>query len=128
MEELGFSAWLNETVQNTIRGQVWLLPVIIFSVCTFVGALFDNPWAMYAIGMPIAVSFAASLNGNTALYVGAVCAAGLLGNEIAMGDIFFIGPVLGINPTSYYRAKLPYVIVITALAFLAFAAAGYFGV
>jgi Na+/H+ antiporter NhaC len=127
MEELGFSAWLNGVVQGLIRGQVWLLPLIIFSVCTFVGALFDNPWAMYAIGMPIAVSFAAALNGNTALYVGAVCAAGLIGNEIAMGDIFFIGPMLGINPTGYYRTKLPYVIFITVVAFIAYGAAGYFG-
>jgi Na+/H+ antiporter NhaC len=127
MEEIGFSAWLNEVVQGIIQGQVWLLPLIIFSVCTFVGALFDNPWAMYAIGMPIAASFAAALHGNTALYVGAVCAAGLLGNEIAMGDIFFIGPMLGVNPTSYYQAKLPYVIFISAAAFLCYGAAGYFG-
>jgi Na+/H+ antiporter NhaC len=128
MEEIGFSAWLNDLVRNVIRGQMWLLPVLIFSVCTLVGALFDNPWAMYAIGMPIAVSFAESLRGNMALYVGAVCAAGLIGNEIALGDIFFIGPMLGINPMRYYRAKLPYVVFITALAFLAFAAAGWFGV
>jgi Na+/H+ antiporter NhaC len=127
MEDIGFSGWLNEVVQGFIRGQVWLLPLIIFTVCTFVGALFDNPWAMYAIGMPIAVGFAGSLNGNTPLYVGAVCAAGLLGNEIAMGDIFFIGPMLGINSTSYYQTKLPYVIFITVAAFLAYAAAGYFG-
>ena len=127
MEEIGFSAWLNEMVRGFIHGQVWLLPLIIFAVCTFVGALFDNPWAMYAIGMPIAVGFAGSLNGNTALYVGAVCAAGLVGNEIAMGDIFFIGPMLGINPTSYYQTKLPYVIFITVFAFAAYGAAGYFG-
>ena len=127
MEEIGFSAWLNELVQNLIRGQVWLLPVIIFSVCTLVGALFDNPWAMYAIGMPIALGFAQSLNGNPGLYVGAVCAAGLIGNELALGDIFFIGTMLGINPLSYYQAKLPYVISIAVIAFFAFAAAGYFG-
>jgi Na+/H+ antiporter NhaC len=127
MEAIGFSAWLDEVVRSVIQGQIWLLPVLIFSVCTLVGALFDNPWAMYAIGMPIAAGFAVSLNGNPGLYVGAVCAAGLLGNELAMGDIFFIGPMLGINPISYYRAKLPYVIVITALSFFAFAAAGYFG-
>jgi Na+/H+ antiporter NhaC len=127
MEEIGFSAWLNEVVGFVIRGQAWLLPVIIFSVCTFVGALFDNPWAMYAIGMPIAVSFAVSMNGNPGLYAGAVCAAGLVGNEIAMGDIFFIGPMLGVNPMAYYRVKLPYVVVLTVLAFLAYAAAGYFG-
>jgi Na+/H+ antiporter NhaC len=127
MEDLGFSAWLTEVVQGTIRGHLWLMPLIIFGMCTFVGALFDNPWAMYAIGMPIAIGFAGSLHTNTALYVGAVCAAGLIGNEIAMGDIFFIGAMLGINPTGYYQAKLPYVICITAVVFLAYAAAGYFG-
>jgi Na+/H+ antiporter NhaC len=127
MDEIGFSAWLDALVQSVIRGQVWLLPLIIFGVCTFVGALFDNSWAMYAIGMPIAVGFAATMHGNTALYVGAVCAAGLLGNEIAMGDIFFIGPMLGINPMRYYQAKLPYVIAIGVLAALAYAAVGYWG-
>lgn len=127
MEEIGFSTWLNELVRSLIRGQIWLLPVIIFSVCIVVGALFDNPWAMYAIGMPVAVGLAGTLQGNPALYVGAVCAAGLLGNEIAMGDIFFIGSVLGINPISYYRTKLPYAITLTILTFLAFIAAGLLG-
>jgi CRP-like cAMP-binding protein/Na+/H+ antiporter NhaC len=127
MEAIGFSAWLDELVRRLVQGQVWLLPVIIFSVCTLVAALFDNPWAMYAIGIPIALGFAATLNGSPALYVGAVCAAGLLGNEIAMGDIFFIGPMLGVNPMSYYRAKLPYVIAIAVLSFFAFIAAGIIG-
>jgi Na+/H+ antiporter NhaC len=127
MDEIGFSAWLNEVVHRLIRGQVWLLPVLIFSVCTLVGALFDNPWAMYAVGMPIALGFAQTLNGKPGLFVGAVCAAGLIGNEIALGDIFFIGPMLGVNPISYYKAKLPYVITSAAFAFCAFAVTGYFG-
>jgi Na+/H+ antiporter NhaC len=126
MVYLGFSSWLDVLVHNLIRGQVWLMPPIIFCVCTFVGALFDNPWAMYAIGMPIAAGLAASVDGNTALYISAVCAAGLIGNEIAPGDIFFIGPMLGIDPMSYYRAKLPYVIVIALLTFCAYAAAGLY--
>jgi hypothetical protein len=57
--------------------------------------------------------------------VGAVCAAGLIGNEIAMGDIFFTGSMLGINPMAYYRSKFPYVILITVLSFAGYAAAGY---
>ncbi|MDR1024657.1 MAG: hypothetical protein LBL56_02945, partial [Treponema sp.] len=58
--------------------------------------------------------------------VGAVCAAGFIGNEIALGDIFFIGSMLGCNPMAYYRAKLPYVIAILILAFGGYMAAGYF--
>ena len=125
MENIGFSEWLNGLVQNLIQGNVWLLPPIIFGVCAVVGALFDNPWAMYAIGMPIATGLAASTGGNTALYIGAVCAAGFIGNEIAPGDIFFIGPMLGVNPMKYYQAKLPYIIVISTLALCAYTAVGF---
>jgi Na+/H+ antiporter NhaC len=126
IESIGFSAWLNGAVQHIIGGQVWLMPALIFGVCALIGALFDNPWAMYAVGMPIAVQFAYSMQGNPGLYVGAVCAAGFIGNEIAMGDIFFIGSMLGCNPMAYYRAKLPYVVAILILAFGGYAAAGYF--
>jgi Na+/H+ antiporter NhaC len=126
MEEIGFSSWLNSIVHSFIGGQSWTLPAIIFGICTLVGALVDNPWAMYAIGIPLAVNLASGMGGNAALYVGAVCAAGLIGNEIAMGDIFFIGSMLGINPMGYYRAKFPYVVIITALVFLGYALIGYF--
>ncbi|MDR1908863.1 MAG: cyclic nucleotide-binding domain-containing protein [Spirochaetaceae bacterium] len=125
IEELGFSGWLNGIVNTHIGAQGWLLPAIVFGICTFIGAIFDNPWAMYAIGMPIAINLAASTGGNLGLFVGAVCSAGFVGNELALGDIFFIGPMLGINPITYYRTKLPYVIAITALAFAAYSVTGY---
>ncbi|MDR2630209.1 MAG: cyclic nucleotide-binding domain-containing protein, partial [Spirochaetaceae bacterium] len=122
VDEIGFSAWLNSMVKNIIGGQVWTLPAIIFGICTLVGALIDNPWAMYAIGIPLAVELAEGIGGNASLYVGAVCAAGLIGNEIALGDIFFTGPMLGINPMAYYRSKFPYVILITILSLAGYAA------
>jgi hypothetical protein len=80
---------------------------------------------MYAIGMPIAINLAVTGGGPVSLFVGAVCAAGFAGNEIALGDIFFIGPMLGINPIAYYRNKLPYALTITFLAAAGYAAAGY---
>jgi Na+/H+ antiporter NhaC len=128
MEVIGFSSWLNSVVQSMIGGQSWTLPAIIFGICTTVGALIDNPWAMYAIGIPLAVDLAAGINGNASLYVGAVCAAGLIGNEIALGDIFFTGSMLGINPMAYYRSKFPYVILITVLSLLGYVVMGYLSV
>jgi Na+/H+ antiporter NhaC len=126
MENIGFSAWLNDTVQYNIGGQVWLMPALIFGICALIGALFDNPWAMYAVGMPLAIQLSYSMGGDPGLYIGAVCAAGFIGNELAMGDIFFTGSMLGCNPMAYYRAKLPYVIAILILALGGYAAAGYF--
>ncbi|MDR2095415.1 MAG: cyclic nucleotide-binding domain-containing protein [Treponema sp.] len=128
LEEIGFSSWLNSVVQSVIGGQSWTLPAIVFGICTLVGSLIDNPWAMYAIGIPLAVDLAVGMGGNMALYVGAVCAAGLIGNEIALGDIFFTGSMLGINPMAYYRSKFPYIILIAVLSFLSYAAAGYLSV
>ncbi|MDR0670648.1 MAG: cyclic nucleotide-binding domain-containing protein [Treponema sp.] len=125
IEEIGFSAWLDQTVRNNIGGQSWILPALIFAVCTLVGALFDNPWAMYALGMPIALELSRAMGMEPGLFVGAVCAAGFAGNEIALGDIFFEGPMLGINPIVYYRAKLPYAVCFTVLAFLAYGGMGY---
>jgi Na+/H+ antiporter NhaC len=125
IEEIGFSAWLDEAVRGIIGGQSWVLPALIFAICTLVGALFDNPWAMYALGMPIALELGRAVGMDLGLFVGAVCAAGFAGNEIALGDIFFEGPMLGINPITYYRAKLPYTICFTILAFVAYGGMGY---
>jgi Na+/H+ antiporter NhaC/CRP-like cAMP-binding protein len=125
IEDIGFSAWLNNAVQYNIGGQAWLMPALVFGICALIGELFDNPWAMYAVGMPMAIQFAYSMRGDPGLYVGAVCAAGFIGNELAMGDIFFTGSILGCNPMAYYRAKLPFVIAILILAFGGYAVAGY---
>jgi Na+/H+ antiporter NhaC len=125
IEEIGFSAWLNEAVRSLFGGQTWILPALIFAICTLVGALFDNPWAMYALGMPIALELSRTMGMDPGLFVGAVCAAGFTGNEIALGDIFFEGPMLGINPMVYYRTKLPYAVCVTLLAFLAYGVMGY---
>jgi Na+/H+ antiporter NhaC len=126
IEAIGFSAWLETVVRDIVGGQAWIVPALIFAICTVVGALFDNPWAMYALGMPIALELGRALGMDLGIFVGAVCAAGFTGNEIGMGDIFFEGPMLGINPIVYYRTKLPYVIAVTVLAFLAYAGLGYF--
>ena len=124
LADLGFTVWLSDSMHNLIGEQVWLLAPIIFSVAVLIGVLFNDHWAMYTICIPIAVGLASSFNGNIALCLGAVCSAGLLGYELALGNIYFIGTMLGVNPRSYYRAKLPYFIVITALSLCAFVAAG----
>jgi Na+/H+ antiporter NhaC len=122
--DLGFTAWLSDLMHSLIGGQVWLLAPIIFVVGVLIGALFNDHWAMYAICIPIAATLAATFDGNIALYIGAVCAAGLLGNELAPGNIYFIGSMLGVEPLSYYRAKLPYIIVIIVLTLCAYIAVG----
>ena len=125
MIDLGFTDWLNESVHNLIGEQVWLLAPMVFIVGVLVAALLNDHWAMFAICIPFAVRLAESFNGNIALYLGAVCAAGLLGNELDSENIDVIGSTLGINYKSYYRAKLPYIIILIILTLGAYMLTGF---
>ena len=127
LADLGFKYWLNDIVNVLIQDQLWLLPSIIFAVCTLIAALFNDHWAVYAFCIPIAAGIAESFSGNTALFISAVCSAGFLGSEIAPGHAHFIGEMLGVNEKSYHLTKLPYVAVITGLTFCAYVAAGLLG-
>ena len=127
LADLGFTIWLGDLVHNMIGNQVWLLAPMVFAVSLFIGILFNDHWAMYAICIPIAAGLSLSFNGNIALYLGAVCSAGLLSYELAPGNISFIGTMIGIRPRIYYSVKLPYMVVISILTFCMFIAAGILG-
>jgi Na+/H+ antiporter NhaC/CRP-like cAMP-binding protein len=127
MESLGFFAWFGDKVHLLVGGRVWLLPCLLFVVFTLFALFFGSAWAMYVIGIPMALQLALLLNGNAALYVGAVCAAGLAGGNLSMyvSDLFVIGSIIGIDPMAYYKAQFPYAMIITVLSAAGYAAAGY---
>jgi Na+/H+ antiporter NhaC len=127
MESLGFFSWFSEMVRFLIGGYTWLFPCVLFVVFTLMALFFGSAWAMYVIGIPLALRLAAALGGNPALYAGAVCAAGLAGGNLSMyvSDLFIVGSVIGIDPMAYYKAQLPYVVIITILSAAGYAAAGY---
>jgi Na+/H+ antiporter NhaC len=128
MDSLGFYAWFGGMVRFLVGGQIWLVPCMLFTLFTFMAMFFGNAWAMYVIGIPMALQLAALLGGSPALYTGAVCAAGLAGGNLSMyvSDLFVIGSVIGIDPLAYYRAQFPYVVIITVLSAAGYAAAGAF--
>lgn len=127
LNNLGFTAWLDSGLHNLMQEQAWLMPSIIFAVCTLIAALFNDFWAVYAICIPIAATLAVSFSGNIALYIGAVCSAGFLGSELVSGNSHFIGQMLGVNHHHYYNSKLPYIFIITGLTFCAYLGAGFLG-
>ncbi|MDR1307589.1 MAG: cyclic nucleotide-binding domain-containing protein [Treponema sp.] len=128
MGGLGFYAWFGGMIRFLVGGQLWLVPCMLFILFTFMALFFGNAWAMYVIGIPMALQLASLLGGNPALYTGAVCAAGLAGGNLSMyvSDLFVIGSVIGIDPLAYYRAQFPYIAVIAVLSAAGYAAAGFF--
>jgi Na+/H+ antiporter NhaC len=126
MSEIGFSDWLNATVQTVIGGQAWLLPALIFVLFSIVAMLFGSAWAMFSLGIPFALNLAISVNGNQGLFIAAVCAAGLAGYNLSLynGDMFFFASCLGMKPQTYYNTKLPYVLAIALLTLAGFLVCG----
>jgi Na+/H+ antiporter NhaC/CRP-like cAMP-binding protein len=129
MESLGFFVWFGETIRLFIGTGLWMLPGLLFVFFTLMALLFGGAWAMYIIGVPLAIQLAAVTGGNPALFLGAVCAAGIAGANLSMyvGDLFIIGSTIGIEPMTYFRAQFPYVLGITILSAAGYAAAGWLG-
>jgi Na+/H+ antiporter NhaC/CRP-like cAMP-binding protein len=127
MESLGFFAWFGETLGLFIGQKMWLFPCLLFVFFTLVALIFGGAWSMYIIGIPMAVQLAVITGGNGALFLGAVCAAGIAGANLSMyiSDLFIIGSTIGIEPITYFRVQLPYVLTITILSAAGYAAAGW---
>jgi len=124
--DLGFNAWLYNFLLVYTQDYIWLLPAAIFIICAIFCTLFDSPWTMFVIFIPISIGIATAMDTNVALFIGAVCAGGFIGNEFAPRDAFSVGSMLGVNPKVYYRARLPYIIVIAIISLCGYLIAGAF--
>ena len=123
---LGFNDWLYNFLLVYTQDYIWLLPAAIFIICAIFCTLFDSPWTMFVIFIPISIGIATAMDTNVALFIGAVCAGGFIGNEFAPRDAFSVGSMLGVNPKVYYRARLPYIIVIAIISLCGYLIAGAF--
>ncbi|MCL2762817.1 MAG: cyclic nucleotide-binding domain-containing protein [Treponema sp.] len=123
--QLGLIEWLISAMSFN-NGITWLLPPILFLLFTIISMLLGSSWAMYPFGLPIAMQLAAAVDGNIALCVGAICAAGVAGDGLSYyqsGNIF-IATVVGCEPTALVNARLPYFIFLTILAAAMYLVAG----
>ncbi|MDR2542402.1 MAG: cyclic nucleotide-binding domain-containing protein [Treponema sp.] len=107
-------------------GNYWLLPAVLFLLFTAVCYFLGYSWGMYALGLPIAIQLAASVDGNIALNIGAVCAAGVAGDGLSnfQSDNEHFAHAIGCEPAALVNARLPYFIFITILAAAMYLAAG----
>ena len=103
-----------------------IIPAVLFLVFTLFTAAMGSSWAMYAIGFPLGMRIALSMELNLALCAGAICAAGISGEKCCpfTSDGLSVGTAIGCNPRSVLKIRLPYSIVFTLISFILYIAAG----
>jgi Na+/H+ antiporter NhaC len=128
IKQIGLIEWLSYIIPTIIGGNYWLLPAAVFFIFTAITIVWGSSWSIYAIGLPIAVQLAMAVGGNPALYVGAICAAGVAGDGLSIhqSDNNDVAAIVGCEPTALFMARLPYFIFITAFSFFAYLVAGAF--
>ena len=124
--ELGLIDWLSGILSSLGSSNRWILPPVLFLFFTVISMLMGSSWAMYAFGLPIAIQLAQSTDGNLALCIGSVCAAGIAGISMSFyqSDNLIIAAAVGCEPTVLVKARLPYMIFLTILASALYLAAG----
>jgi len=103
-----------------------LLPFFLFLLCTAVCYFLGYSWGMYALALPIAIQLATNVDGNAALCVGAVCAAGVAGDGLSnfQSDNEHFAHAIGCEPKALVNARFPYFVFMTVIAAAMYLAAG----
>ena len=98
------------------------LPALCYLIFTLLTLLLGSSWGMYGIGIPVACRLFTVFGGSLPLLLGAVCAAGITGDNlcpyIADGDL--IATAIGCDPRVNRSIRMRYWAVIAAIS-----AAGY---
>jgi Na+/H+ antiporter NhaC len=126
IKQIGVVEWLGHIIPSVIGENYRLLPAALFLVFTAITVVWGSSWSIYAIGLPIAVQIAAAVDGNMALYAGAVCAAGIAGDSLSIhqSDNNDVASAVGCEPTALFLARLPYFAFITGLSFVIYLVVG----
>jgi Na+/H+ antiporter NhaC len=124
IKQIGLIEWLGDVIP--IIGGNQFLPAFIFLMFTAITIVWGSSWSIYAIGLPIAIQLAVAADGNMALYIGAVCAAGIAGDSLSIhqSDNHDVAAIVGCEPTALFLARVPYFVFIAVVSFVMFLAAG----
>ncbi|MBQ4382244.1 MAG: hypothetical protein II794_05865, partial [Oscillospiraceae bacterium] len=104
----------------------FLVPAVLFLVSTLVTVSLGSSWAMYVIGIPVALHMAANMGLSVPLCVGAVASAGIAGekNCAFTSDALSVANAIGCDPDVILKVRLKYSVIFSAVALLMYVAAG----
>ncbi|MCQ2539937.1 MAG: hypothetical protein MJ114_05755 [Acetatifactor sp.] len=117
----------HDSVIAMIEPIAGMIPAFLFLVCMLVTVTLGTSWGMFAMAFPIAAQLASLGIVSLPLCFGAICAAGIAGEQNCMmtGIEIFVGENSGCNPKDALRVRMPYSLAITGICFVLYAIAGF---
>ena len=128
LEELGFDALLEKVIPKMVFGQIWLVPVVLFLLCSIICFGFGSCWGMYGLGIPVTIYLATRLGISLPLCLGATFAAGIIGENLCLylDDTSPAVTVIGCEPVVYRKVRLQYWVPILIICCICYMILGYF--
>jgi len=125
IELIGLPDYLIDVV-GPLMSAAWL-PAISFLVIGLVCFATGNIWSIPAVCTPIIVPIAAAAGTNIALTLGAIISAACFGAQACFySDVTLLSAsACRINNVDYGIAQMPYIIIVTAITFVAYVIAGF---
>lgn len=110
LEELGFNVFLETAIPALVGGHLFLVPMVIFVLCTLLGLGIRSCWGMYGLGIPIAVYLSTGLGLSLPLCLGAALAAGIIGESLCpyVDETSPVVISIGCGPMAYRRLRMQY--------------------
>ena len=88
--------------------------------------LLGSSWAVYAISFPIVLKLAAALGANSALCIGAVCAAGIAGEHSCLftAGALTVGSLIGCVPDAVRDVRIKWSAMLSFASLILYTIAG----
>jgi Na+/H+ antiporter NhaC len=104
----------------------FLLPAVLYLVFSLLTMIMGSSWGMYGIGIPIAIRLALLADLPMALCLGAVCAAGITGDNLCpyVAEGSLIASAVGCDPKVNRDIRIRYWSVIALICTAAYLLAG----
>lgn len=129
LQLIDISEFFKQEIPRMTGSASGLLPAVIFVVFTALTMLLGSSWGMYGIGIPIAVQLAAVMSANLPLCLGAVCGAGICGDNLIpyLSEGSLLTSAVGCEPHVVRKQRLQYWGIIAAVSCAMYIFFGYLG-
>ncbi|MBD3789424.1 MAG: sodium:proton antiporter [Campylobacterales bacterium] len=123
--DLGTASYLSHILQGNISPII--VPMLIFLVASITSFSTGTSWGTFSIMMPIALALGATLHLDLPLVIAAVISGGIFGDHASpISDTTIISSMAaGCDHVEHVRTQLPYALIGSGLAALAFLIAGW---